>query len=170
MNQICHTVKNLLIIDYKALILFSNEQLKAFCTANGLNCIPFGGYGWANGDSAVLFNHYFFNNLLKIYVENDRSNILIYWQDSTGGVKIEKQIFNFIKNRLKMPVILTNIDLDRYKALLDGNSPEYDDITNNTFNLVDTFPKLKKYFETKGLTQLYETYADLKQEAKLFIK
>lgn len=143
-----YKIKNLTVIDIEKLWLSSLKDFNEFTLASS----------YTKEDALKLLSHFFFSKLLEIYSQKTTYNFLIFYTENS--INIEEKIFNknfrYLKNKIKFPIIISNLKIEEFISLLSDDSPEYDEIVTQNFSLIDKFKLIKDYMKRNGLTALYK--------------
>ncbi len=143
-----YKIKNLTVIDIEKLWLSSLKDFNEFTLVSS----------YTKEDALKLLSHFFFSKLLEIYSQKTTYNFLIFYTENS--INIEEKIFNknfrYLKNKIKFPIIMSNLKIKEFISLLSDDSPEYDEIVTQNFSLIDKFKLIKDYMKRNGLTALYK--------------
>ena len=71
---------------------------------------------------------------------------------------------------VKFPVIVANIEFDKFAEMMKENCPQYDEIIGNHRSFVELFPKLKKVILRAKYNRLNkEIVEDLQNRCKMML-
>ena len=71
---------------------------------------------------------------------------------------------------VKFPVIIANIEYEKFVCMMKTNCPQYDEIVANHRSFVDLFPKLKKVITRAKYNRLSkEVVEDIQNRCKMML-
>lgn len=155
-------IKNLNLINLNELFCLALKESSVYCIENEIISVK---------DYETLYKHYFYYNLLILYSQKTRQNILLYFEEKDYGKhqKLIKRSLKLLKDKIKFPTIISNISFETYFNLISDDSPEYDEVINNNFSLIDHFKDLKSYIKKSGLLYLNKKYSNLPEQIGLLL-
>lgn len=95
--------------------------------------------------------------------------IKLHLLDCEGFINY-KRFFRIMEMEVKFPVIVANIEFDKFAEMMKENCPQYDEIIGNHRSFVELFPKLKKVILRAKYNRLNkEIVEDLQNRCKMML-
>lgn len=95
--------------------------------------------------------------------------IKLHLLDCEGFIKY-KRFFRIMEMEVKFPVIIANIEYEKFADMMKGNCPQYDEVIVNHRSFVELFPKLKKVILRAKYNRLNkEIVEDLQNRCKMML-
>ena len=95
--------------------------------------------------------------------------IKLHLLDCEGFINY-KRFFRIMELEVKFPVIVANIEYEKFVEMMKGNCPEYDEIVSNHRSFAELFPKLQKVILRAKFHRLSkEVIDDLQNRCKMLM-
>jgi hypothetical protein len=95
--------------------------------------------------------------------------IKLHLLDCEGFIKYQR-FFRIMELEVKFPVIIANIEYEKFAEMMKRECPEYDEVVANHRSFVELFPKLKKVILRAKYNRLNkEVVEDLQNRCKMML-
>lgn len=161
-------IRSLYLVNLADIIKKVEKSVLQFSVETGIDVV---------NDLTNLFISRVFLEMSEIYkMQHDAfvafyidQKIKLHLLDCEGFI-LYKRFFRIMELEVKFPVIIANIDYEKFAEMMKGNCPEYDEVVANHRSFVELFPKLKKVITRAKYHRLSkEVVEDIQNRCKMML-
>jgi hypothetical protein len=161
-------VRSLYLVNLAEIIQKVEKSVLQFSIETGIELVT---------DLTNLFISRVFLEMSEVYKHQHEAFVSFYLDqkiklhllDCEGFIKYQR-FFRIMELEVKFPVIIANIEYEKFAEMMKRECPEYDEVVANHRSFVELFPKLKKVILRAKYNRLNkEVVEDIQNRCKMML-